>query len=977
MTSDNIWNDVLEAIHIPLFVVNTDRVLVLANRSVISLVRRLGFMESDGVAIGRPLFEAVPKLPASLVARYDELFSTGVPQEDERLYQLEDSVVYIRSNRFPIFSGQEVSHVVTMLTDETALRAGREALKQSEATARAIINSSFESIMLVDRDGTVVMANETAARRLGRSLKDVIGKTSQELLPPDVWRKRQPWIQNVFRSGKSTRHMDARGGMIFDYIMNPVLDESGAVSRIAVFATDVTHSVAAQEELVRIRQAIESSSDAIAMSDMSGTHVFSNRAFEDLFGYSVEQLNEAGGPPAAYSDASHAAEVFDTIKSGASWSGVVHMVTRSGRELLIDLRADAIRDADGKLIGLIGIHTDVTTQRHADEQLRRSEERFRLQFSSIPVPTFIWGREDNDFVLKDFNLAAEKMTRGGIVDFVGRRASEMYKDQPEIQSDLRECFESQATIFREMSYHYHSVPDERFLSVHYVPIPPDLILVHTIDLTDRKRAELELQVAHNELEKKVHERTEALRKQIEFDSLVRRLLTNFASCREAEINDEIRKGLRELAEFTKIESAYTVLVSGDQTSYRVAHSWVKAEWPDYSAMYQNVSFGSNAWLEGKILGAEEVHIGTLDDFPSEAVRERRVYEREGVKSALMVPLMGRGGSIKGAIGLRSYASTIEWKEEHVTWLRTVGDAIANVLERKQAQEDLDKSEQRLFLHVQQTPLAVIEWDTDFRVIRWNPAAQEIFGYSATEATGEHSAFIVPAEARKSVNQVWRDLLKRQGGSRSTNANLTKDGKTIICEWYNTPLTDPEGKVIGVASLAQNVTDRVKAEIDLARAYEQLQVEREALHQKNVALQEMVEQVQESKRTTAAQIQTNLERIVLPVIERIGPRLDPQGQQYLTLVRTSLSDILSPFVSNLESQFKRLSPREVEICELIRRGYDSKQIADLRSSSVQTVLKQRKTIRKKLGLDQKKINLATYLTSTFPAQRKREKRKKTI
>ena len=83
------------------------------------------------------------------------------------------------------------------------------------------------------------------------------------------------------------------------------------------------------------------------------------------------------------------------------------------------------------------------------------------------------------------------------------------------------------------------------------------------------------------------------------------------------------------------------------------------------------------------------------------------------------------------------------------------------------------------------------------------------------------------------------------------------------------------------------------------------------------------------------------------------------------------------MSNLESQFKRLSPREVEICELIRRGYDSKQIADLRNSSVQTVLKQRKAIRKKLGLDRKKINLATYLTSTFPAQRKREKGKNII
>ena len=268
--------------------------------------------------------------------------------------------------------------------------------------------------------------------------------------------------------------------------------------------------------------------------------------------------------------------------------------------------------------------------------------------------------------------------------------------------------------------------------------------------------------------------------------------------------------------------------------------------------------------------------GRLTTFRSDAFQERAAYEREGVKSALMVPLRGRGGSIKGVIGLRSYAREVDWHEEHMDWLRTVGDAIANVLERKQAQEDLVKSEQRLSLHVQQTPLAVIEWDTAFKVIRWNPAAQEIFGYSAAEAIGKHSGFIIPDDSKKAVNQVWRGLLNRRGGERSTNANLTKDGRTIICEWYNTPLTDADGEIIGVASLVQNVTDRVNAETELGRAYEQLQVEREALHNKNVALQEMVEQVQESKRTTASQIQTNLERIVLPVLERINPRLDPAG-----------------------------------------------------------------------------------------------------
>lgn len=970
----------MSAIDIPMFVVDAHLTVTFANDAAKSLTMNMGMLEDQGDVEGRPLFEAVPLLSESVRERYKILFATGEPQQDETVYQVGDKSVGIQSHRYPIFSGPEVTHAVVIVRDISEFRAAQEALKQSEATARAIIDSSFESIILVDRDGTIITANETAARRLGRPLKDLVGKTSHDVLSPDIWHRRQPWIESVFRTGKSARHTDSRDGMVFDYTMNPVLEDTGAVSHIAVFATEVTSSMKAQEELTRIRQAVESSSDAIAMADVAGRHVFSNRAFEQLFEYSVKELNEAGGPEAAYRDRSVARELFDAIKGGKSWSGTVDMVTRTGRDLVIALRADAIRDGEGKLIGLIGIHTDVTAQRLADEQLKRSEERFRLQFRSIPVPTFIWEKDGEDFVLKEYNLSAESLTRGGVAHSIGRRATEMYNNRPDIVADLRECLETGSVVFREMSYQYHSIPSERFLSVHYVPIPPNLIMVHTIDLTDRRRAQAALQSAHNELEKKVQERTEALRKQIEFDSLVRRLLTRFANCPEAEIDEQVRRSLREVAEFTETDSAYTVLVSPELTHYAVAHSWVRDELPDYAPLYQNVPMGSNVWLEKKILGAEEVHLGTLDDFPQEAAKDRSAFEREGVKSAILMPLRGQGGSIKGAIGVRSYRRAIKWESEQLGWIRTVADAVANVLERKQIEEARRAEQEKAELYFQTAEVMLVALDLNGSITRINRKGCNILGYEEQELVGRNwFDTCIRAEDRYTIEGAFKRLLSSRASEYETfeNAVIAKSGMVRLIGWRNSLLYDKRGKVIGLLSSGEDITDRRRAEAELDRTYERLQVEQQALHQKNVALQEMVEQIQEGRRTTAAQIQTNLERIVLPVIERIGARLDPQGREYLDLVRGSLSDILSPFASNLENQFKRLSPREIEICELIRRGYDSKKIADLRSSSVQTVLKQRKAIRRKLGLDRKKINLATYLTSTFPATKKRERRKNII
>jgi PAS domain S-box-containing protein len=145
-----------------------------------------------------------------------------------------------------------------------------------------------------------------------------------------------------------------------------------------------------------------------------------------------------------------------------------------------------------------------------------------------------------------------------------------------------------------------------------------------------------------------------------------------------------------------------------------------------------------------------------------------------------------------------------------------------IWQRKRAEAELLLSKQRLALHVEQTPLAVIQWDSDFNVQEWNPAAEKVFGYTREEAVGRHYGFIVPDSARPQVDAVGRDLMSRRGGQRSTNENITKDGKIITCEWFSTTLVDPTGKTIGVASLVQDITERRRTEEALRESKDYLE-----------------------------------------------------------------------------------------------------------------------------------------------------------
>lgn len=144
--------------------------------------------------------------------------------------------------------------------------------------------------------------------------------------------------------------------------------------------------------------------------------------------------------------------------------------------------------------------------------------------------------------------------------------------------------------------------------------------------------------------------------------------------------------------------------------------------------------------------------------------------------------------------------------------REINLRIATEKELKAAEAVLRLSHQRLLSHREHTPLGVIEWDTNFEVTDWNQAAEKIFGFNKEEMLGRHpSERILPESVREKIHLVWTDLLNNEGGTRSRNENITKDGRTILCEWYNTPLVDQDGHVIGVASLVDDVTERVMSE----------------------------------------------------------------------------------------------------------------------------------------------------------------------
>ncbi len=171
----------------------------------------------------------------------------------------------------------------------------------------------------------------------------------------------------------------------------------------------------------------------------------------------------------------------------------------------------------------------------------------------------------------------------------------------------------------------------------------------------------------------------------------------------------------------------------------------------------------------------------------------------------------------------------------------------------------------------------------------------------------------------------------------------------------------------VAERVGSVMMHMKALADLRAAHRAIQREHQALQEANIALRTVLARLEEEKNGIKASVAANIQKVVMPIVFELELEVTGRQRSYVTLLRRSLQEIASPFLTHIARDHVQLTPVEIAIGTMIRNGLSTKEIAQLRCISPATVRRHRENIRRKLGLRNRKANLATYLQASIAGE----------
>jgi diguanylate cyclase (GGDEF)-like protein/PAS domain S-box-containing protein len=446
-----------------------------------------------------------PDTAKAMYKNFHRIFETGKPLSllDYEVICKDGSLRTFQSNATLLRNPDGKPTGFSIMTrDITERKLASEALKKSEEKYRTILETMAEGYTENDLQGNYIFANDAACKQMGYSRNEIIGMNYRQIHPPDTARKVYDIFHRLYETGNPEFLLDyemiVKDGSVRTCQSNAALirDASGKPIGFSNLARDITDRKRTEDELrrseERYRTILETMEEGYLENDLKGNYIFFNDTICRLLGYTRDEMIGMSYWKIHRPDViQHIKTVYKRIYETGKPEFLLdfEVIHKDGSAKVLQSNIALMRDAEGNPSGFRAMVRDVTKRKRAEEELARSEERIRVLFNNMPVPTFVWKAQKDKLILVEFNDAALQFSGGKILGFIGRTVEECYAHSPQIPGDMQQCFSSRANIEKSFWFSFDDISENKYVIMKYAFAPPDNIIMHVNDITAQKRAE--------------------------------------------------------------------------------------------------------------------------------------------------------------------------------------------------------------------------------------------------------------------------------------------------------------------------------------------------------------------------------------------------------------------------------------------------------------------------------------------------------
>ncbi|HEX2966115.1 MAG TPA: PAS domain-containing protein, partial [Syntrophorhabdaceae bacterium] len=286
----------------------------------------------------------------------------------------------------------------------------------------------------------------------------------------------------------------------------------------------------------------------------------------------------------------------------------------------------------------------------------------------------------------------------------------------------------------------------------------------------------------------------------------------------------------------------------------------------------------------------------------------------------------------------------------------------NVTKHKKTEEGLRTINAFLHSLLENSPTPVCVTDREGRVETVNKAWEKTLGISESNTVGRFLADLLDKENAYELARAHDIVL---ASNSCLEIEVTIDGRTGPHHFHTVafPLQDGTGNTNAVGSIFVDVTERKRAEEELTKNEGELRTKSVQLEEMNTALRVLLRQRESDQQEIEQRIVSNVKELVLPYVNRLK-HMHPTDIQLscIQIIEAHLNDIITPFLRQAVSLYPHITAKELQVATLVREGRTNKDIADFMHVSLNTVELHRYNLRRKLGIQNKKVNLRSFLLS---------------